>query len=99
MPADLNIYRNYLEFMMSDERISHWHVAVVTAILLLSDAGYFGSPIKISRRKVMRLAHIGSFMTYHKCIRDLQQWGYIQYIPSYHPALGSRVVLMAGAAG
>jgi len=31
--------------------------------------------------------------TYHKCIHDLQDLGLIEYMPSYHPVLGSAVSL------
>lgn len=41
----------------------------------------------------MRLAHISSIVTYHKCIKDLEMLGYIHYHPSYHPSLGSKVFL------
>ena len=41
----------------------------------------------------MRLSKIGGNATYHKCINDLHACGYIQYIPSYHPALGSLVYI------
>lgn len=42
---------------------------------------------------IYKIAKIGGYATYHKCIKDLQAYGYIQYLPSYHPALGSLVYL------
>jgi len=39
----------------------------------------------------MQISKIGGYATYHKCIKDLQKYGYIQYYPSYHPAFGSLV--------
>ena len=94
MSADLNIFKNYLRLFTVDERITVWHMAVVFGIIQLSTSSNIQKPIFISRQKVMHLAHINSFMTYHKCIKDLQVFGYIQYIPSYHPALGSQVYLL-----
>jgi hypothetical protein len=41
----------------------------------------------------MHAAHIRSIATYHKIIRDLQAFGYLDYWPSYHPVKGSLVSL------
>jgi hypothetical protein len=54
----------------------------------------FSNPVSITRRAVMELAKISGLATYHKCIKDLNEFGYIQYIPSYNPAISSRVVLV-----
>lgn len=50
--------------------------------------------IHISRRQLMKLSRIQSNVTYHKCIRQLQEYGYIKYTPSYHPLRGSCVELL-----
>ncbi len=63
-------------------------------IIHLSERGDIENPIYISRKKVMYFAHINSIVTYHKCIKELQAFGYIHYNPSYHPGLGSRVHLI-----
>ena len=76
-----------------DQRVSVWHVGVYTAILQLYYKGNLRNPVSITRRKIMQIAHIGSIATYHKCLRELQQYGYITYIPSYHPLLGSKIFL------
>ena len=41
----------------------------------------------------MRLSKIGALGTYHKCIRQLQEFGYIIYEPSFNPYKGSLVHL------
>lgn len=41
----------------------------------------------------MKVAHIGSIATYHKCIKELQQFGFIEYRPSFDPSLGSQINL------
>ena len=41
----------------------------------------------------MKLAHIGSIATYHKCIKQLKEFGYLEYFPSYDPSLGSQIYL------
>lgn len=39
----------------------------------------------------MEASRIRSRATYHKVIRELQEFGYLKYFPSYHPVEGSKV--------
>ena len=41
----------------------------------------------------MKLSKIGSANTYTRCLKQLDEWGYIQYLPSYNPLKGSLVNL------
>ena len=43
----------------------------------------------------MHIAHIGSVNTYTKCIKQLHEWGYIEYFPSFHPDSGSKVTCIS----
>ena len=42
---------------------------------------------------MMRLSKISALGTYHKCIKQLQDFGYIEYLPSFNPYKGSLVNL------
>ena len=42
----------------------------------------------------MEVAKISGLATHHKCIKDLGEFVYIQYAPSYNPAISSQVVLL-----
>jgi len=53
----------------------------------------FQNPISISRDEVMRISKIASKATYHKCMRELNDSGYVKYEPSFNPYRGSMVVL------
>ena len=94
MPLDLNLYSAFLFGLSKDDRITVWHMAALFGIIQLSENNDIKAPIYISRKKVMELSHINNFVTYHKCIKELQKFGYIEYFPSYHPAIGSRVQLI-----
>ena len=39
----------------------------------------------------MAKAKFRSKTTYHNYLRDLNDWGYLKYYPSYHPARGSKI--------
>lgn len=48
----------------------------------------------IDKRTVMKTAKISGIATYHKCIQDLQECGYISYQPTHNPKTPSRISLM-----
>lgn len=51
----------------------------------------FASEFFVNRRELMRVAKIGSKSTYHRCIVELDQWGYLSYLPSNNPYKGSKI--------
>lgn len=75
----------------ADQRLTVSHMALFFAIVLLCrrENGY--RTIQTSRRVLMNKSHIGSLPTYHKCMKELVKLNYVEYHPSYHPKLGSRV--------
>lgn len=77
-----------------DERLLPTHVSLSMAIFYLCYKNRFESPFVIYRKDLMRLAHISSIATYHKCIRELCRYGYISYRPSYNYYKGSQICLM-----
>lgn len=74
-----------------DERLNPTHVSLYLALFLFWNLNRFRNPISISRSEVMRVSKIGSNATYHRCIRDLNKWKYLEYIPSKNPFKGSLV--------
>ncbi|KLT65382.1 hypothetical protein AB669_09830 [Pedobacter sp. BMA] len=48
---------------------------------------------RICRRKLMNYSRIKSIATYHKCLIDLVEDGYINYKPSFN-TLGSFIKIM-----
>jgi len=47
----------------------------------------------IIRDEVMKFSKIGSKSTYHRCLKDLDVYGYIKYLPSHNPYRGSKIKL------
>lgn len=83
----------YLSIYMDDPKLNVWHLAILTAILNLGYMQGERQRIKVSRRKLMLLSHINTLPTYHKYFKQLQDLGYIKYMPSYHPGYRSEVEL------
>lgn len=77
-----------------DPRIGATHISLYMALFQFYNLNQFKNPIEITRAAVMKIAKISGLATYHKCIRDLSNFGYIQYEPSYNPAISSQVYLL-----
>src|SRR5450432_3337225 len=83
----------FFSAISSDDRIGYTHIVLYMALFQCWNKNEFNNPISISRSQVMKLAKINSKTTYHKYMKDLTDFGYIKYSPSYHPVLGTTVSL------
>ncbi len=88
------LFSDLFGFMAADERINVWHFSIYMSMFHKWLTGGGVNPIAISRKQIMEQTHIGSIVTYHKCIRQLRDFGYIIYEPSYNPFIGSYVSLL-----
>ncbi len=79
--------------MADDERLSPFHISLYFTLFQFWNLNRFKNPISIARQETMRLSKIGSVNTYIKCIKELDKWQYIKYIPSHNPLKGSLVNL------
>ena len=83
----------FFQRVASDNRLNPTHVSLYMAIFQYWNAERFQNPVSISRQELMRISKISAKATYHKCIKDLHNFGYIKYIPSFNPFKGSLVYL------
>jgi hypothetical protein len=83
----------FFERISIDERLNPTHISLYMALFQMWNMNRFTNPISISRSEIMRLSKIYSNATYHKCIRELHEYEYIQYLPSYNPFKGSLINL------
>ncbi len=70
-------------YLFNDKRLNVWHFSIYMTLVLLWHKNELVNPFPISRKSVMELAHVNSFATYHKCIKQLETFGYIRYNPSF----------------
>lgn len=75
-----------------DHRVGPHHVALYVALFQQWCYNNGKSPITVTQVQLRQCAKIGR-TTYHKCMRELEEYGYIKYVPSYSPVLGSLVSL------
>ncbi len=83
----------FYQRVAADNRLNPTQESLYKAIFQFWNAGRFQNPVSISRYELMRISKICAKATYHKCIKDLHNFGYINYQPSYNPFKGSLVYL------
>lgn len=74
-----------------DYRISTTHIGIYAALLQYWKKHQYANPIQVFSYEIMSIAKISASTTYHKCIRNLSDYGYIKYEPSYRRNKGSKV--------
>ncbi len=83
----------FMERVGDDPTMGPSHIGLYLAIVLEYERQGCRSPVSVYSRGLMRVAKVSAAGTYSKCMRDLQAAGYIRYIVSYNPVLGSLVYL------
>lgn len=84
----------YFNKVTEDHSLNPTHISLYMAVFQFWNRNRFQNPMSISREEVMRISKIGSKATYHKCMRELHEKGYIIYEPSYNPFQGSKVQMI-----
>jgi len=77
----------FFKAVANDARMSPAHISLYMALFHLYLKNGTQNGVFFSSYEVMPLAKIDSRATYHKCLRDLVECGYIEYVPSYNPFL------------
>jgi hypothetical protein len=77
-----------------DTRISPSHISLYMALFECWNQNDFQNPILIRRQHIMELAKFSGLATYHRCVKELQEYKYIEYRPSYNSAIYSQVVML-----
>jgi hypothetical protein len=84
---------DFYNAIREDNRITTTHISLYMALFELWNGNDFHNPIQVTGRKIMEAAKISGLATFHKCIRDLDAFSYILYMPSRNPAISSMVNL------
>ena len=92
--CDLQPVDNFFTAIADDARISTTHISLYMALLKLWNEGGGRNPIQVFSKIVMPICKISGIATYHKCIRELHDYGYIKYTPSFYRSSGSAVFLI-----
>lgn len=83
----------FFNCIANEEIIYPTHISLYLALFQSWNVNRFKNPITISRDEMMKASRIASKATYHKCIKELQLLGFIEYLPSYNPYYGTEVIM------
>jgi hypothetical protein len=89
----LNALARFMRQATKNTDVLPTHISLYLALFYSWKQNDFCEPFAIYRKDLMALAHINSIATYHKCIKDLINMGFIAYLPSYNYYQGSLIYL------
>lgn len=93
----MELYKPLAEFftaIQTDFRISKTHIAIYSALLQHWQTHNHQTPIRVFSRQIMDIAKIEACSTYHRCVKELDSFGYIKYVPSFKKNDASCVYLI-----
>ena len=91
-----DVLQQFFNAIGNDPRIGASHISLYCAILNLSIGYGIDEAVLVVSSELMKCAKISGVATYHKCIRDLNSFGYITYMPSFNHRKKSKIFLSAG---
>ncbi|TXD81528.1 hypothetical protein ESY86_17930 [Subsaximicrobium wynnwilliamsii] len=74
-----------------DDRLNPTHISLYMALFQEWNSSRFAGEFYVNRRDLMLASKIGSKSTYHRCVTDLDSYGYLYYFPSNNPYKGSKI--------
>lgn len=81
----------FFKAIETDPRISTTHIGIYASLLKLWQCAGFVNPIRLFCHEIKPVAKINSSTTYHRCVKDLHDFGYIRYVPSFKRNQGSEI--------
>ena len=90
----LQAIQGFFSAIADDPRINTTHISLYMALLKIWGERQFQNPFRVFSYEVMPVCKISGIATYHKSIRELHQYGYIRYVPSYYRLTGSMVSII-----
>ncbi|AFD05362.1 hypothetical protein [Solitalea canadensis] len=91
--ATLKELSEFFDAIQGDPKISVTHVSLFMAILKCYHNQGYKSPVTVFSYELMPIAKISSSATFHKTLRELAEYRYIRYEPSFNNRRKSRIFL------
>ena len=78
----------------NENAINPTHISLYLSLFQCWNVNRFKNPTGISREEIMKASKINSKATYHKCMKELEALGFMEYIPTYNPHSCSNVIMV-----
>lgn len=75
---------DFFKAIEDDPRVNSRHVSLYVSIFQFWLNKKCKSPLELFSKEIMPFCKISASSTYHKTIRELHEFGYIQYAPSFN---------------
>ncbi|MFQ6601849.1 hypothetical protein [Flavobacterium sp. C3NV] len=79
---NLKLLSVFFKSIEKDFRIGSTHIAVFAALVEFWKQRGMINPIQAYSIEIQKIAKIVSPKTYHKCMRELDNYGYLIYVPT-----------------
>ena len=89
--VNIDVLSSFLATAKEDPRINTAHISLYVSLIYCWQQKQYKNPVSLFRHDLVPLCKISGSATYHKSIRDLHRFGYIEYIPSFNRFEGSLV--------
>ena len=89
--VNIDVLGSFLATAKEDPRINTAHISLYVSLIYFWQQKQYKNPVSLFRHDLIPLCKISGSATYHKSIRDLHRFGYIEYIPSFNRFEGSLV--------
>jgi hypothetical protein len=91
--SNLRVLRAFFEKAMTDARLGPGHISLYVGIFQQWAAQRFPSSMPVLKEELMKFSKLNGRSTYYKIIRELHEFGYIQYFPGDGLHEKSRVLM------
>lgn len=90
----LKLLSAFFESIEKDFRIGSTHIAIFSALVQFWIQKGMVNPIQAYSIEIQKIAKIMSPKTYHKCMRELHEYGYLFYVPTKNKNRRSSIYLI-----
>ncbi|MFD1604757.1 hypothetical protein ACFSJW_15210 [Flavobacterium artemisiae] len=79
---NLKLLSGFFQAIENDFRVGTTHIAIFAALLQFRASKDFINPIQAYSIEIQSIAKVMSHKTYQKCMRELDDYGYLIYVPT-----------------
>ena len=91
---EITFLSKFFDSIEDDPRINARHICIYAVLLKKWKEQRFANPVSFYGHEIMISAKISGSATYYKCIKELSDYGYIKYIPSFNHFFKSSIFLI-----
>ena len=84
---------DFFAAIKEDYRISITHIGIYAALLQYWSEHKYETPVHVFSHEIMRIAKISASATFHKAIKELSEYSYLKYDPSFNRKKGSKIYM------